>query len=351
MARGLQRMVLEHDLRVVVVSCHRDFVAHGLLEPDWVFECHSNRLVRFMGRVETAAAPWTDRIAKAESEASQAAEILQKVDELLATPCFSVRFQTDVKILQPLRKRELEAKSEEVKKLKASREKAEAEATSALRRQKEQLVDESSSHVEADTSDDGTGSASPGVPTIHLEVRRCLQREWEHFKEHHYKDHKLKTDSVCFVGLLDGRAACFTAITMEPIHFVLRGHGIGHIPAYPSTWASSKPLRMLFREHRTVVHPDFQGMGLAPLLCDAVAQCYNDIGHDFTSQTVHPYYGSYREGSPFWTALSTNRKDNSCVNGNLKYSHCYIGCLLDDGSVDPEREQQLRIRVCSSAES
>ena len=34
--------------------------------------------------------------------------------------------------------------------------------------------------------------------------------------------------------------------------------------------------------------------GLASLVCDCVAAAMHDINFDFTSQTVHPTYGSYR---------------------------------------------------------
>jgi hypothetical protein len=88
-----------------------------------------------------------------------------------------------------------------------------------------------------------------------------------------------------------------------------------------------------------------QGMGLAPLLCDAVARFILAGNNDFTSQTVHPFYGSYRDRSPFWLALPTNRKEYSAINGNLKYSHVFRGAIRPDGSNDDEVHNLLDERV------
>jgi len=188
----------------------------------------------------------------------------------------------------------------------------------------------------------------PDVPVVYLVVRRALPREWARFREHHYKDHSIKGTSVAFVGLVEGRLACFTAVTQEALHFVRRGVLSGVWPqdhGYPSTWLKAAPSRFLFREHRTVVLPDFQGIGLAPLLCDCVARYYSEQGHDFTSQTVHPFYGSYRDRSPFWRPLPTNRAEGSSIRGNLKYSHFFVGATRPDGTTDEEIHKLLTART------
>jgi GNAT superfamily N-acetyltransferase len=194
------------------------------------------------------------------------------------------------------------------------------------------------------------GSATGGVlppplelapPREVLKVRRALPREWVHFRDHHYQDHSLKGDSVAFVGLLHGHAVAFLACVPESMNFVRRGAMSGLAEwedlGYPTPWASTEMHRQLFREHRTVVHPDCQGMGLAPLLCDAVAKLLHDRGADFTSQTVHPSYGSYRDRSPFWRALPRN--------GMGKFSHFFVGAVLPDGSTDSSLQLAIERRV------
>lgn len=268
MAKSVQNLAQDKGLCIVISSCHSDFLGAGMLEPDWIFECHNKRLLHFQPR----------------------SDLKQEAD--LAT-----------------------CPSQEEPNMGCD--------------QEEQLM------------------LAPQPPLIQLEVRRALAREWAHFREHHYKDHKLKGDSVAFVGLIDSRVCCFTAVVPEATQFVHRGANSGLWPedhGYPIPWMKCEPPRSLYREHRTVVLPDFQGMGLAPLLCDAVANYFVEHGHDFTSQTVHPFYGGYRDRSSFWRALPTNQTEGSALNGNRKFSHFFIGAVQQDGSRNPEIDAKLRER-------
>jgi len=322
-----------------------------MLELDWLFECNNDRLLRFYDKkalaVQKAVAPIKMELDEEITAAEEATKAFSSFQQQLQEPWvlgFHVEFQDAAAHLVELGKRELEDRRLKIKKLQAN-------------------LQEVSSKVMLDLDHSTVSCPSPavaleereveldsmlGVPVIELEIRRALSREWKHFREHHYKDHRLKGDSVSFVGLVNGRAAAFTAITIEPLHFVLRGALSGLWPddhGYPDPWTSTSSPRLLFREHRTVVLPDFQGMGLAPLLCDAVGQYFLHMGHDFTSQTVHPFYGSYRDRSPFWQALPSNRTESSAINGNLKYSHVFVGSFRRDGELDPDKQNKLEARV------
>merc|ERR1719353_2111262 len=51
MAAGLMNTTRRRHLRnIVLVSCQDDFVGMGCVEPDWLFECHNHRLLRFEGK-------------------------------------------------------------------------------------------------------------------------------------------------------------------------------------------------------------------------------------------------------------------------------------------------------------
>jgi len=56
MAKGVQTLVEQFSLQVVVSSCHRDFVRKGALGPDWLFECDNDRFLRFQREAAEIAA-------------------------------------------------------------------------------------------------------------------------------------------------------------------------------------------------------------------------------------------------------------------------------------------------------
>ena len=46
MAQGACRQVHKYGLKVIALSCHSDFVAEGLLEPEWLYEAHNSGHMR-----------------------------------------------------------------------------------------------------------------------------------------------------------------------------------------------------------------------------------------------------------------------------------------------------------------
>ncbi|CAE8693089.1 unnamed protein product [Polarella glacialis] len=199
----------------------------------------------------------------------------------------------------------------------------------------------------------GGGDAS----SLTLVVRRALPCEWRKFREHHYKDHRLNHSSVCFVGELEGRAVVFTAILNTGFNFkwFLGRNSDEKVDAeleklgLPVAWKG----RMLMREHRTVVMPDSQGLGLGSLMADAVAHICCETGHAFMSTTAHPTYGGYRDRSPLWSALASSRRERG--NGQYStFSHVWRGAASHDeapcdgsggsGGIDQERAELLAQR-------
>merc|ERR1712113_89748 len=92
----------------------------------------------------------------------------------------------------------------------------------------------------------------------------------------------------------------------------------------------------MMREHRTVVLPPFQGMGIGSLLADTVAHLCSQLRYAFVSMTVHPQYGSYRDRSPFWVALPSKEKEGK----NKMFSHIWIGARGD-----PQLQARLARRI------
>jgi GNAT superfamily N-acetyltransferase len=282
MARGITAFVRSRpQLRgLVLLSCHTDVLGRGLLEPDWLFHCDHSRLLIFDSHAPEAVDAEERAAKRRRMEGGTFARALWKVDPSPAELC--------------------------------------------------------------------RGNLCQSTWERPLVVRRALPCEWKHFREHHYKDHRLSGSSICFVGELDGRAVAFLAAIVpgftlswmlsrnEEQHALAQAERLG----YPPDWS----LRTILREHRTVVLPDSQGLGLGSLMADAVAHLLTDkMGYVFMSTTAHPTYGGYRDRSPLWVALPTSRRDrgDACAT----FSHIWLGSVRGDGTIDPERERRLRARV------
>jgi len=138
-----------------------------------------------------------------------------------------------------------------------------------------------------------------GRPAITLHIRGTTPKDWRRFSKHHYLDTRMSRSVHCYVGLIGDKPVAFHAA----IH------------------STNRDIHSYWRGHRTVVLPEFQGLGIGTAFSDAIAQIYVDRGLRYFSKTAHPSFGEHREKSPLWRATSTNRKSR-------KGSY-----LLKDGSI------------------
>lgn len=135
------------------------------------------------------------------------------------------------------------------------------------------------------------------------------------FKDHHYLDSNISKASRCWVGVWNDRIVCFGASMTMP----------------------NGSIKNAWRGHRTVVLPDFQGLGIGVRFSDAIAQLHIEEGKRYFSRTAHPRMGFYRENSELWKATSKNRKLRTDITHNnifnnhytdnkrVCFSHEYIG--------------------------
>ncbi|MCH9653861.1 MAG: AAA family ATPase [Planctomycetes bacterium] len=151
-------------------------------------------------------------------------------------------------------------------------------------------------------------------PPISLEIINVHRSAWELFRKHHYLDGSIHKSANCFMALVEGQPAAFTAV----IHF-------------PHKTASS------FREHRTVCLPDFQGAGIGHALSEYVASLYA-CKKKYSSVTGHPAMIYHRAKSRLWKLIrkpsSANRQDGfdregkhrkASSHGRITASFRYIG--------------------------
>jgi len=160
-------------------------------------------------------------------------------------------------------------------------------------------------------------------PDITVNLYPCNTDVWPLFSRHHYLTGDLNKSSRCWVATWEGQAVGFTAIIAFP-----NGN-------FMNAW----------REHRTVVLPEYQGLGLGVRISDAVGKMVLLDGGRYFSKTAHYRMGEYRENSPLWVGTSKNKKYRKDYNysGSTKedkykhlhakrvcYSHEYMGVKQDD---------------------
>jgi GNAT superfamily N-acetyltransferase len=137
------------------------------------------------------------------------------------------------------------------------------------------------------------------------------------FKDHHYLSGEISNASRCYVAFWEGELVGFSASMTMP----------------------SGSLKNAWRGHRTVILPDYQGMGIGMALSDAMGEIHLDQGLRYFSRTAHPRMGYYRENSDLWRPTSKNRKlrkdithknifnNHYADNKRICFSHEYIGNL------------------------
>jgi len=150
-------------------------------------------------------------------------------------------------------------------------------------------------------------------PEINLELLPCRPESWSIFSKHHYLSENLNKSARHWLCVWGSTVVGFSsAITMP-----------------------SGTLKNAYRGHRTVVLPDYQGLGIGVRMGDAIGEIHLSEGKRYYSKTTHPRMGSYRNSSPLWRATKKNMRvrGSAGLNKNLNwkprevfsYSHEYIG--------------------------
>jgi ABC-type ATPase involved in cell division len=103
-------------------------------------------------------------------------------------------------------------------------------------------------------------------PPIDCTIKRVHHSAWKLFAPYHYMTGDLNKSAQCFVLSVNDVPAAFA--------------GVIHFP-HPR----NKKIKSL---SRIVTLPDWQGCGLAFVLCDFVASCYKAIGFDYMTHPAHP---------------------------------------------------------------
>jgi len=136
-------------------------------------------------------------------------------------------------------------------------------------------------------------------PSIDIAIHECGREIWPLFAPHHYLSSELLGNSLCFAAFYDERLMGFSAVAPFP-------HGA---------------MTNAVREHRTVILPDFQGLGVGPRLSDAVAEHFHCQGYRFYSRTAHPRLSAYRMRSPLWETTWASGKTFTGISELRRLGH------------------------------
>jgi len=115
-------------------------------------------------------------------------------------------------------------------------------------------------------------------PEIKISVQRVHHSAWRIFQGHHYLDKTINKSAHCYVATIDEKPVAFTAALKFP---------------HPT-------VKNMWKEHRTVVLPDYQGMGLGTMMSALIAEHYHSQGNRYTSVTSHPAFMFSRIRDPRW---------------------------------------------------
>jgi ABC-type ATPase involved in cell division len=163
-------------------------------------------------------------------------------------------------------------------------------------------------------------------PSIELALLPSTSAAWALFRHHHYLSADINKSARCWIAEWDG----------SPI-------GFSSVLAFPNG-----NLKNAWREHRTVVLPEFQGLGLGVRISDAIGEMVMAEGGRYFSKTANYRMGEYRNSSPKWRPTSKNMKarPDYAVNratkearykdrhtSRLCFSHEYIGEINASGGV------------------
>ena len=140
------------------------------------------------------------------------------------------------------------------------------------------------------------------------------------FKDHHYLDGNVNKASRCYIGIWEGNIVAFGATMTMP----------------------SGTLKNAWRGHRTVILPDFQGMGIGMQFSDGLAQIHINEGHRYFTRTAHPRLIYHKEKSPLWKPTSKNKKLRTDVTHKNLYNNHFVDNKRICGSFEyiGEKESQ-----------
>lgn len=140
--------------------------------------------------------------------------------------------------------------------------------------------------LEGKTITSDTGGWSFQRPPIKLEIFRAQYEAWNIFKAHHYLTEELNKAARIFVATWEGKPVAISCTLPFPNGGIRNG------------WRAS----------RTVVLPDYQGLGIGVRLSDFIASMVKANDGRYFSRHSHFAFAQHRFNNPNWKETAVSRK-------------------------------------------
>ena len=138
--------------------------------------------------------------------------------------------------------------------------------------------------------------AKPQATSLRIRMESCNKDVWGYFKDDHYLDN---ADLACSAHVYLARLPDYDDIPVAIVAALAhpgRNNGI-----------TTRKHKGHWREHRVVVKPRYQGMGIGPAISDAIAASYFAMGCKYTSSFRHELLARHRRLSGLWQGNNNQR--------------------------------------------
>ena len=134
-------------------------------------------------------------------------------------------------------------------------------------------------------------------PVIKLDVyeTREKQKFWDMFKKYHYLSHSFNKSARVFLCLCNGHLCGMCAVLSFP-----------H-PKRKNTW----------KEHRTVIFPDYQGIGIGSRFTNEIAELFKQENKSFISTSSNPAFIHSRKNDSKWIVTKIGRQNTGSNSGKI----------------------------------
>lgn len=140
-------------------------------------------------------------------------------------------------------------------------------------------------------------------PVIKLDIYETKDKlyYWNMFKKYHYLSHSFNVAARTFICLCNGVLCGFCAVLSFP-HPTKKGY---------------------WREHRTVIFPDFQGVGIGHRFSNEIGELFNEENKTLISTSSNPAFINARKNDKKWiiTRYGRSKKGTGRITNKANTSH------------------------------